>query len=154
MRSHRRQASARLAPACVAALAAIALAACGSSASTNTGAGATVSGGAKPAYCATLSSLQSTVHDLTHLSLTGGVTSLLGEVTKLQSDATTLVNQAKGDFPAETSTLRSAVSKFESEVKSMSSSPSTSQIASLATSAISVVNAVKTFAESATTKCS
>jgi hypothetical protein len=150
VRSHRRQAPARLACVCVAALAAIAVAACGSSSSNNAG----TSSGAKPAYCATLSSLQTTVHDLTHLSVSGGVTALLAQVTKLQSDATTLVNQAKGDFPAETSTLQSSVSKFQSEVNSLKSSPSTGQIASVATAAIGVVDAVKGLADSARTKCS
>jgi hypothetical protein len=125
------------------------VAACGSS-SSNTG----TSSGTKPAYCQTLATLQTTVHDLTHLSVSGGVTALLAEVTKLQSDATTLVNQAKGDFPAETSTLQSAVSKFQTEAKSLSSSPSTGQIASVATAAIGVVNAVKGLADSARTKCS
>ena len=152
--SHRRQAFARPASVCVAALAAIALAACGSSTTGNAATGSGTNTGAKPAYCATLASLQSTVHDLTHLSASGGVSGLQAQVTKLQSDATTLVNQAKGSLPNETSAVSSTVSKFQSEVKALPSSPSPSQIASLATSAISVVNAVKAFAESTTTKCS
>jgi hypothetical protein len=129
----------RLAPVAVAALVAITLAACGSS---------------KPAYCSARSDLQNSIKGLTSLNVSSGVSGLKAQLSKIQTNATTLVNQAKSDFPSETSAISSSVSKLETAVKSLSSSPSAGQIASVASAATGVVSSVETFYNSTKSKCS
>jgi hypothetical protein len=133
-----RRAAARLVPACVAALAAIALAACGSS---------------KPAYCSARTDLENSIKGLTSLNVSSGVSGLQSQAQKIQSAATTLVSKAKSDFPNETSAISSSVSSLESAVKSLSSSPSAGQIAAVTAAAASVVSSVKTFYDSTKSKC-
>ena len=133
-----RRVAARLVPLSVAALAAIVLAACGSS---------------KPAYCSSRSNLENSIKGLTSLNVSSGISGLEAQVKKIQSDATTLVNQAKGDFPSETSAISSSVSKLESAVKSLSSNPSAGEIASVASAASGVVSSVKSFVDSSSSKC-
>lgn len=123
----------------VAGLVAIALAACGSS---------------KPAYCSTRSSLESSIKGLTNLNASSGISGLQAQVKKIQSDATNLVNQAKSDFPNETSAISSSVSKLQSSVSSLASSPSASQIASVTTAASGLVTSVQSFVNSSKSKCS
>jgi hypothetical protein len=116
----------------------LALAACGSS---------------KPAYCTDRTNLQNSIKDLTGLSLSGGVSGLKSQLGKIQSDATTLVNSAKSDFPTETSAITSSVGGLSSAVKSVPSSPSAQQLAPVAASAASVVSSVKSFTEATSSKC-
>jgi conjugal transfer/entry exclusion protein len=130
---------ARLALVVLAALAAIILAACGSS---------------KPAYCTSRTNLENSIKGLTSLNASSGVSGLKSQLQKIQSDATTLVNQAKNDFPSETSAISSSVSNLESAVKSLSSSPSASQIASVTTAASGVVSSVTSFTNATKSKCS
>jgi hypothetical protein len=130
-----RRVAARLAPAILAALAAIALAACGSS---------------KPAYCSARSDLENAIKGL---SPSGGVSGLKSQVQKIQASATTLVSKAKSDFPNETSAISSSVASLENAVKSLSSSPSAGQIATVASAASGVATSVKAFLDSTKSKC-
>ena len=128
----------RLAPAALATLAAITLAACGSS---------------KPAYCTSRTNLENSVKGLTSLNASSGVSGVKEQVSKIQTNATTLVNQAKNDFPSETSAISSSVSTLETAVKGLPSSPSASQIASVASAATGVVTSVEKFLASTSGKC-
>jgi hypothetical protein len=129
----------RLAPAAIATLAAITLAACGSS---------------KPDYCTARTNLENSIKGLTSLNVSSGVSGLEAQVSKIQSDANTLVSKAKNDFPNETSAISSSVSKLESAVRSLSSSPSAGQIASVASAASGVVTSVQSFYNTTKSKCS
>src|SRR4030081_2754128 len=106
---HRRHA---IGTAAIAAVASFALAACGSS---------------KPAYCTDRTNLQNSIKGITSLSLSSGVSGLQSQLGKIQSDATTLVKSAQGDFPTETSAIKSSVAGLSSAVKSVPPSPSAQQ---------------------------
>ena len=77
------------------AAAAVALAGCGSS---------------KPAYCTDRTNLQNSVKGLT----SAGISGLKTQLKQIQSDASTLVSSAKGDFPSETSAITSSVNTLKS----------------------------------------
>ena len=86
----------------VAAVVVIALAGCGSS---------------KPGYCADRTNLENSIKGLTSLSVSSGLSGLEAQLTKIETDATTLVNSAKSDFPTETSAVKSSVDSLSSAVK-------------------------------------
>jgi hypothetical protein len=124
---------------CVAVVGLIALAGCGSS---------------KPAYCSDRANLENSIKGLTNLNVSSGISGLQSQLTKIQSDANALVNSAKSDFPSQTSAVKSSVDALTGAVKTLQSSPSAAQIATLAGDASNVVNSVKSFTDATSSKCS
>jgi hypothetical protein len=118
-----------------AAATAVALAGCGSS---------------KPAYCTDRTNLENSVKGLT----SSGVSGLKSQLKQIQTDATTVVNSAKSDFPSETSAITSSVSALKNSVTALPSSPSAAQIATATRNAASVVSSVKSFVDASNSKCS
>jgi hypothetical protein len=110
-------------------------------------------GGGKPGYCADRDQLQSSIKDLTNLSPSDGLSGLQSKLKTIQSDATTLVDSARSDFPSETSAIRSSVDALAADARALSSSPSASQLTTLATDASNVVSSVRGFAEATSSKC-
>ena len=123
---------------CIALAALVALAGCGSS---------------KPAYCSARTNLESSVKGLTSLNTSSGISGLKAELEKVQTDASTLVSEAKTDFPSQTSAISSSMDSLTSAVKALSEAPSASQIATVASSASSVVSSVKSFMDATSSKC-
>jgi len=111
-------------------------------------------GSSKPAYCTARSNLTNSIKGLTSLPQGGGVSGLQTQFKKIQSDATSVVNSAKGDFPNETAAIKSSVDGLSSALKSLPSNPSASQIAAIAPAATNVVNSVKSFSSATSSKCS
>ena len=130
---------ARVPVACIASVALIAVAGCGSS---------------KPAYCSARTNLENSIKGLTSLNLSSGVSGLEAQAKKIESDANSLVNAAKSDFPSETSALKTSVDGLANSLKGLPSSPSAAQIAAVGASASSVVNSVKGFVDTTKSKCS
>jgi hypothetical protein len=114
---------------------AVALAGCGSS---------------KPAYCTDRTDLQNSVKGLT----SSGISGLKSQLKQIQSDASTVVSSAKGDFPSETSAITSSVNTLKSSVTALPSSPSAAQIATVTKDAAGVVSSVKSFVDASNSKCS
>jgi len=125
----------RCAAATLAATALVALTGCGSS---------------KPSYCSDRSKLESSIKGLT----SSRISALPSQAATIGSDATALVNSAKGDFPNETSAIKTSVSALETAVKALPSNPSATQIAALAPSAAAAVSAVNNFVTTTKSKCS
>jgi len=125
--------------ACIAAIGLVALAGCGSS---------------KPAYCSARTNLENSVKGLTSLTASSGISGLESQLNKIQSNVNTLVSEAKSDFPSETSAMKSSVDALTSAVKTIPSSPSAGQIATIATDAANVVSSVKSFEDASSSKCS
>jgi len=123
---------------CIPLAALVALAGCGSS---------------KPAYCSARTNLESSVKGLTSLNTSSGISGLKAELEKVQTDASTLVSEAKTDFPSQTSAISSSMDSLTSAVKALSEAPSASQIATVASSASSVVSSVKSFMDATSSKC-
>jgi hypothetical protein len=109
-------------------------------------------GSSKPAYCMARSNLSSSIKGLT--SPEGGLSGLQAQLKKIETDATSVVNSAKGDFPNETAAINSSVDGLSSAVKSLPSNPSATQIAAIAPAAADVVNSVKSFTKATSSKCS
>jgi hypothetical protein len=108
-------------------------------------------GSSKPAYCSHVDSLKNSVDSL---SVSGGLSSLKTQLQKVESDAKSVVSSAKSDFPSETSAIDSSLAAVQNGVKAMTSSPSPQQLATVATSAKGLVDAVNSFASSTKSKCS
>ena len=123
----------------VAAIALVLLAGCGSS---------------KPSYCSERTNLENSIKGVTSLKLSGIISGLQTQVKTIQSDATSLVNSAKSDFPSQTSAVKTSVDALSSAVKALPANPSATQIATVATSAAGVASSVKTFVDASSSKCS
>ena len=111
-------------------------------------------GSSKPGYCTDRANLNNSITGLTSLNVNSGISGLKSQLQMIESHATALVNSAKGDFPNETSAIKSSVDALASSVRALPSNPSASQIASLAGEATSVVNSVKSFSDASSSKCS
>ncbi len=111
-------------------------------------------GSSKPGYCTDRSNLENSIKGLTSLNVSSGLSGLQSQLKKIETDATSLVNSAKNDFPSETSAIKSTVAALESAVNALPSSPSAGQIATVASAASSVVSSVKSFTDATSSKCS
>jgi hypothetical protein len=127
----------------LAAVVAVALTGCSSSTSSG-----------PPAYCAARTNLENSIKGLTSLNASSGVSGLKAQVTAVANSASTLVDQAKGDFPSQTSAITSSVNALKGSVTGLSSSPSAAQIATITKDAGSVVSSVATFMTASSSKCS
>jgi hypothetical protein len=127
--------------ACVAVLGLVGITGCGGSSS-------------KPAYCTSRTNLENSVKGLTDLNVSSGLSGLQAQLTKIQSDGNAVVSAAKGDFPNETSAIKSSVNALAATIKAFPSSPSAGEIATLARQAAAAVTAVQTFISSTSSKCS
>ena len=107
-------------------------------------------GSSKPGYCTDRTNLENSVKGLT----SSGVSGLKSQLKQIQTDATTLVNSAKSDFPTETGAITSSVSALKNSVTALPSSPSAAQIAIATKDAASVVSSVKSFVDASNSKCS
>ena len=85
----------------------------------------------KPAYCEDRSNLESAVKELPSLAKSANLSGLQTQVDTIKTDATTLADSAKSDFPTESSAVTSAVDSLESAVKALPDSPSATDIAGL-----------------------
>jgi hypothetical protein len=106
-----------------------------------------------PAYCADRTTLENSVKGLTHPDLSNGVSSLEAQLKKVESDATALVNSAKGDFPSQTSAITSSVDTLKSAITQVASDRTAASIAAVATAASGVVSSVKSFTDATNSKC-
>lgn len=109
-------------------------------------------GGGKPAYCADRSKLESDIKALPS-AVSGGVSGLKAQVQTIQDDANALASSAKSDFPSESSAVQSSVNALVDAVDALPSSPSTSQLATIAGNATDVVTSVKRFSDATSSKC-
>jgi hypothetical protein len=104
----------------------------------------------KPGYCTDRTNLQNSVKGLT----SAGISGLKTQVKQIESDASTLVNSAKSDFPTETGAITSSVDALKNSLATLASSPSAAQIATVTQNAASVVSSVKSFVDASNSKCS
>lgn len=111
-------------------------------------------GGGKPAYCSTRTDLENSIKGLTTLNPSSGVGGLQSQLKKIQSDANTLVSQAKSDFPSQTAAIKSSVDAFANSVNSLSANPSASQIATVTKDASNVASSASSFVDATNSKCS
>jgi len=111
-------------------------------------------GSSKPAYCSDRTNLENSIKGLTSLTASSGLSGLEAQLQKIQTSATSLVSSAKSDFPNETTAIKSSLDSLTSTVKGLSTSPSASQIATVAKQASDFVTSVQTFTNATSSKCS
>ncbi len=107
-------------------------------------------GSSKPAFCKDKSALQKSV---TSISLSGGVSSVKSQLQTVESQAKSLVSSAKSDFPDETTAIKTSVSKLQTNVKALSSSPTPAQLAAVALDIKNAVSSVSSFVSASSGKC-
>ncbi|MGN6166840.1 MAG: hypothetical protein ACTHQQ_01535 [Solirubrobacteraceae bacterium] len=110
-------------------------------------------GSSKPAYCSARTDLENAVKGLTPSNISS-LSGLESQLKKIESAATKVVSQAKGDFPSETQAIKSSVDSLTAAVKGLPSSPSAGQIAAVATDASKVLSSSKSFIDTTSSKCS
>jgi len=118
----------------------VALAGCGSS--------------SKPAYCSNRDALQNSIKSVPGLVSSANLSGLRAQATKIQTEATTLVDSAKSDFPNETGALKSAVDTLSNTVDALPSSPSTQDYAKVAVDVVAAASAISKFSSATSSKCS
>ena len=87
----------------------IALAGCGSS--------------SKPAYCSDRTNLENSIKNLPTVTSSSGVSGLKSQITTIESDANSVVNSAKSDFPSQTSAVKTSVDALQSAVNALPVEP-------------------------------
>jgi hypothetical protein len=110
-------------------------------------------GSSKPGYCTDRSNLKTSVQGLTDLNLSSGVSGLETQLNKIKSNASALVKSAQSDFPDDTKAIKSSLDTLSTTVKSLPSSPSASDIATIAVQTSAFVTSVKTFVDATSSKC-
>ncbi len=111
-------------------------------------------GSSKPAYCSSMNNLEASVKALPSANtISGGVSSFKAAVAKVQTDAAAVVNDAKSDFPSETSAISSSVNALTATVKQLTTAPSASVISQLPGEVSAVISAVDNFASASKSKC-
>jgi hypothetical protein len=112
------------------------------------------SGSSQPGYCSDRTNLENSIKGLTSLNASSGVSGLKTQLSKIQTDATSLVNSAKGDFPSQTSAITSSLDALKTSVTTLSASPSAAQIATVTKDAGKLVSSVTSFMNASSSKCS
>ena len=73
---------------------------------------------------------------------------------KVQSNAQSVINDAKHDFPNETNALKSSLDALSSTVNQLTSSPSAAAIAQVPSQVSALVSSADDFATATKSKCS
>jgi hypothetical protein len=120
-------------------------------------------GSSKPSYCNSLATLQTSINKLTKsLNLNEGITGLVnqlkkieseGTVNKIQSEAQTVVSEAKSHYAPQTEAIKSSFDKLSADVKALSSPPTLEELSSLATDGQAAVSSVKALAHATKNAC-
>lgn len=108
-------------------------------------------GSSKPSYCSKVSDLKKSVQDLGNAK---NVSELKTGLQKVGNQADAAVSAAKSDFPDQTAGVSSSVKTLESTVQGLSSSPSASELTTVAKQGAAAVNAFKNLANATKSKCS
>jgi hypothetical protein len=112
-------------------------------------------GSSKPSYCSSVSNLEKSVSDLKSVNVvSSGTSGLSSALQKVESSAKSVVSDAKGDFPTETSDVTNSLNALSTSVKQISGTPSAGAIAQIATQVNASVSAIQNFVNATKSKCS
>ena len=84
----------------------------------------------------------------------GGLQNLKTALQKVDSNAKSLVDSAKGDFPDESSAISTSVSNLDQKLKAFPSSPSPTDLLQIGLQVKNVVDAMSAFQSATKDKCS
>ena len=113
-------------------------------------------GSSKPSYCDKTTDLKKSVQDLGNVNVvSGGTSALTSALTSVQSNATAVVNSAKGDFPDQTAAISSSIDALKKSATSLASSPTQpAVIAQIPGQVSAVVSSIQDFSDATKSKCS
>ena len=112
-------------------------------------------GSSKPAYCSSVSNLEKSVTNLKNVNvISSGTSGLSSALQEVESSAKSVVSDAKGDFPTETTDVTNSLNALSTSVKQISGTPSAGAIAQIATQVSASVSAIQNFVNSTKSKCS
>jgi hypothetical protein len=144
-------------------LALLAAAGCGSGSSTSSASAPVTSAASSPSaaspaatsvLCTDAAALRTSLGKLTHLNVGAGTANeIKTNLTDVQASLTTFVNDAKGQWQAQTSALKAANAKLEVAVKSLTANPSVSAVASVTTALGDVNTAAQNLLAAVNTHC-
>jgi hypothetical protein len=112
-------------------------------------------GSSKPGYCAKTADLKKSVQDLGSINiLQGGTNALTSALSKVESNATAVVNSAKSDFPDQTAAITSSIDALKKSAQSLASSPTQpAVIAQIPGQVSAVVTSIQDFSSATKSKC-
>jgi hypothetical protein len=112
-------------------------------------------GSDKPAYCSDVSDLQQSVDDLKNVQLSGSdsLSTLQTQLKTVQTNANTVVNSAKADFPSQTTALKASVAGLGSAVQQLPAAPTPAELAALAPLVSGVSTAAKGLDSATSSAC-
>jgi hypothetical protein len=143
-------------------LALLVAAGCGQGSSTSSASAPATSAASTPAaspaatsvLCADAAALRTSLSNLTHLNVGAGtVSEIKTNLTDVQSNLATFINDAKGEYQAQTAALKSATDKLEVAVKSLTTKPSVSALGSVTTALGDVNTAAQSLLAAVNTHC-
>lgn len=123
----------------VAAVAALALSACG--------------GDDKPAFCADRSSFEDSVNQLPTMLKDGNVSGLRTQIKSVESEAGTLADSARADYPQETEAIESSLKTLRSQIDDLPDNPKPAELVGVGFEAATAASAVKNFIEATRSDC-
>jgi hypothetical protein len=104
--------------------------------------------------CASAAALHASLTKLTHVKVgKGTVDEIKADLTDVQAKLTAFVTDARGQWQAQTSALKSALAKLQTAVKNLTASPSTSALAGVATALGGVTAAGQSLLAAVDTRC-
>jgi len=108
----------------------------------------------KPAFCGDVSTLQSSISQLTSIKIDAAVLdNVKTDLETVQTNAQTVVDSAKTDFPTESSALEDSLNTAGESIQDLPSSPSATEIAAVALNVSAVANAARSFEEATSSAC-
>ncbi|HET7049515.1 MAG TPA: hypothetical protein VFI54_14725 [Solirubrobacteraceae bacterium] len=113
-------------------------------------------GSSKPSYCDQTANLKKSVQELGSVNVVqGGTNALTSALSKVQTDATAVVNSAKSDFPNQTAAITSSIDALKKSAQSLASSPTQPAVIAQVPGQISaVVKSIQDFSSASSSKCS
>lgn len=113
-------------------------------------------GSSKPSYCEQNANLKKSVQDLSNLNVVqGGTNALTSALSSVQSNASKVVDSAKGDFPNETAAITNSIDALKKSAQSLASSPAQPGVIAQVPGQVSaVVNSIQDFSSATSSKCS
>jgi hypothetical protein len=113
-------------------------------------------GSSKPGYCAKTADLKKSVQDLGSINIIqGGTDALTSALSKVESNASAVVNSAKSDFPDQTTAISSSIDALKKSAQSLASSPTQpAVIAQIPGQVSAVVTSIQDFSNATKSKCS
>lgn len=106
-----------------------------------------------PSYCSATSDLKADVNKVVDDATSANFAAVQSDVDQVKTQAQTVVDDAKSDFPSETDAVDSAVDELVDQVNALGESPSAEDLFNLATQAGTAVKSVDSLSSAIESKC-